>query len=708
MNGDSGKPDPKPKNVLDWLGVSEAPDWAKARWLGAGVGALIFLLFGLALAALFGVLIHTIVQAFSPGTEGPNLGAGALIAALLGAPFVIWGTWLKHQTVRYQKEGHITDRINKAVEMLGAEKSVDRIGRPVTIWTGKPEISECKKADVTTWEARPRTKITPKEWKGEFPEYGAAVEQIESESENGRTYEVRTWPAARTVVEYQGTPIELAENEIVGIEGDWDVFSESVPNIEVRIGAILSLERIAQDSTNHDKGRDHVRVMEILCAYIRENAPASGVTEPPFWGWNWTPPKKGATNVEIQSSLSRRIKSIGSYVPTRELEEWVAELPRPREDVALALAVIARRTDRQRIVEALWSNIPTTDIRWVFDHSFATLSRIDFATKEADFSARIRMIRAYSGYRIDLQRTNLQKADLSSGAFSGACLAGARLEGANLAHIRLEGANLERARLDKANLSEARLDGANLKYSQVNETIFRSAKMSGVEFHSAKGNGAIFESAQLFWANLDGATMCYADFDSAEMSGASLEQSHLMGANMEGAQMEGVSLYRANLKRANLKKGQLKKANISNVEMDGATLYKAHLEGANLSGALLKEANLSRALMPGANLKGANLERADLSAAMMYGADLSWAKIDGANFKNARLRGAALRGATPKLATFSAEQLTSFFADGTVVLANDAKRPPQWSNLMLFDDEFYEKWRKWQADPENYTPPPKP
>jgi hypothetical protein len=38
------------------------------------------------------------------------------------------------------------------------------------------------------------------------------------------------------------------------------------PNIEVRIGAILSLERIAQDSTRYDNGRDHVRVMEILCA----------------------------------------------------------------------------------------------------------------------------------------------------------------------------------------------------------------------------------------------------------------------------------------------------------------------------------------------------------------------------------------------------------------------------------------------------------
>ncbi len=40
------------------------------------------------------------------------------------------------------------------------------------------------------------------------------------------------------------------------------------PVIEVRIGALYALERIAQDSI-----RDHVPVMEILCAYVRYNSP---------------------------------------------------------------------------------------------------------------------------------------------------------------------------------------------------------------------------------------------------------------------------------------------------------------------------------------------------------------------------------------------------------------------------------------------------
>ncbi len=45
------------------------------------------------------------------------------------------------------------------------------------------------------------------------------------------------------------------------------------PVIAVRLGAIYALERIAQDSI-----RDHVPVMEILCAYVRNNSPRTSKT----------------------------------------------------------------------------------------------------------------------------------------------------------------------------------------------------------------------------------------------------------------------------------------------------------------------------------------------------------------------------------------------------------------------------------------------
>ena len=134
-------------------------------------------------------------QSAASGSGGLGFGFGALLVALLGAPFLIWNTVIKHKALGFQKEGLFTDRLSKAVEQLGVEKTVKLAGM------------NCK-------------------------------------------------------------PVETTE-----------------PNIEVRVGAILLLERIAQDSTAYDKGRDHVRVMEILCAYVRENAKASAATAFPLGDW---------------------------------------------------------------------------------------------------------------------------------------------------------------------------------------------------------------------------------------------------------------------------------------------------------------------------------------------------------------------------------------------------------------------------------------
>ncbi len=52
------------------------------------------------------------------------------------------------------------------------------------------------------------------------------------------------------------------------VEGLGKTNQKDEPVIEVRLGALYALERIAQDSL-----RDHVPVMEILCAYVRQNSP---------------------------------------------------------------------------------------------------------------------------------------------------------------------------------------------------------------------------------------------------------------------------------------------------------------------------------------------------------------------------------------------------------------------------------------------------
>ena len=287
-----------PKDLLDWLGITNAPNWRIARPLGGLLSLVIALLLIGALFAAFALLGRTIAGGFE--TAAGNLGAGALIVALLGAPFLVWSTVIKQKTVEFQKESHITERISKAVEQLGEEKTVDRIGRPITIWTGHAEKINYATEDAERFQGKPRTKVMPKEWSQSWNHETDEVEE-------GYRSTVATWPEERTVIQWQGETVDLKDGETIGVEGPWQAFSETVPNIEVRIGGLLSLERIAQDSTHYDKGRDHVRVMEILCAYVRENAP--------------------------------------NFVGTASRKP--AEIPQTRIDVQTALSVIGRRSPKQ-------------------------------------------------------------------------------------------------------------------------------------------------------------------------------------------------------------------------------------------------------------------------------------------------------------------------------------------------------------------------
>lgn len=119
-----------PQDLLDWLGISDAPNWRVARLLGGMLGAILVvavpLLFFGALFAAGGVLWHTVALALPGGNEGINLGAGALIAALLGAPFVIWGTVLKHRALDLSNASFFNDKINDALASLYSRRQETR------------------------------------------------------------------------------------------------------------------------------------------------------------------------------------------------------------------------------------------------------------------------------------------------------------------------------------------------------------------------------------------------------------------------------------------------------------------------------------------------------------------------------------------------------------------------------------------------------
>jgi hypothetical protein len=77
-------------------------------------------------------------------------------------------------------------------------------------------------------------------------------------------------------VEQLGTTREVKRNP-----PNHDPVVETEPNLEVRLGAIYALERIAVDSE-----RDHWPIMEVLCAYIRN------------------PQNGGTSRVDVQAALT--------------------------------------------------------------------------------------------------------------------------------------------------------------------------------------------------------------------------------------------------------------------------------------------------------------------------------------------------------------------------------------------------------------------
>jgi uncharacterized protein YjbI with pentapeptide repeats len=526
-----------------WSGLT--PVQRAATGLGLAAWAILFL--ATLAAALLGVL-----RMAGDGAAG-TLGLGTLLAALLGAPFLIWATLIRQATVDYQKEGHMTDRISKAVEQLGAEKTVKKAAGDRTVETTEP-------------------------------------------------------------------------------------------NLEVRIGAILSLERIAQDSTRHDRGRDHVRVMEILCAYIRDNAPASGAKDHDFG--EWTPLPDDATEEQRAARQAEREARFGTG-PFRESKvmAWARSLGPPRADIAEALKVIGRRSRDQLLVEAAWPHPPTPDTGWPFDNAPHLPDDPDEAphspAARVDFENRLRAwkddLRQHPGHRLDLRNTNLQGADLSKGCFQGARFDNARLDGADLRQARLEGADLWQARVEGANLWEARLEGASL---------FR-----------------------------------------ARMEGADLWRARLAGANLEQARLEATTLFLARMEGASL----------AWAELEEASLEAARLDGAELSLARMGRANFRRARLPGTSLRSARLE----------GANLQEARFDAhTDVRDAELSGASWQDVDLSMLDLTQAQIDATFGDGSVILPARLARPAHWPTEALHTTAYFDQIDRWWANRDGITPPP--
>ncbi|WP_306152330.1 pentapeptide repeat-containing protein [Roseovarius sp. MMSF_3281] len=219
------------------------------------------------------------------------------------------------------------------------------------------------------------------------------------------------------------------------------------------------------------------------------------------------------------------------------------------------------------------------------------------------------------------------------------------------------------------------------------------------------------DSIDLRLANLQGFDLSGLNYEHANLQFAALQGANLAGAKLRGAKLRGAKMVGARLFTAALNEADLRLA-----ELNAADLRRADLKKANLEFAKLQDANLRQANLQEADLSGAELQRTDLVAANLRGANLTHPELDNlTRLKWADLRGAALRYFDCTEIEQLLNHVQDMFGDASVTLPsgqgpNDESWPAHWPKSILDDDQFQTEWRKWQADPDHYTPPdpPKP
>lgn len=193
-------------------------------------------------------------------------------------------------------------------------------------------------------------------------------------------------------------------------------------NMDVRIGGIYGLERVAKNSPS-----DRPQVQYVLAAFIRGHAPRSqDVVE--------------SDRAQTQSTAVHSLPWLYVRAP----------------DAQAALNVLGRRVPSP---DALRLYLSRVDLRSAnLDNARLRNAKIRHADLSRSWMVKARMDGC------DLCHTDLRQVNASGASFAGAILHGATLEGANLYQ-----ADLRKADLRDADMRASNLEGATLIGALVNE-----------------------------------------------------------------------------------------------------------------------------------------------------------------------------------------------------------------------------------------------
>jgi hypothetical protein len=226
------------------------------------------------------------------------------------------------------------------------------------------------------------------------------------------------------------------------------------PRLEVRLGGIYALERIDKESPERVY---HGTVMEVLTAYVRENAP---------WRPNTPKPSAEPPTRSFLGRLVRYTLTIRNGQDKGAKQDAEPPPQPPRTDIQAILDILKRREE---------DNVPK-------EHRV----RLDLRgtdLRSADLT-RIHLKNAY------LQGAHLEEANLYEAHLEGAILWDAHLEGAYLPGAHLQKADFRGARLQKAFLPKAHLEEANLWDVHLEEAFLQEANLEKAILYEARLEGA--------------------------------------------------------------------------------------------------------------------------------------------------------------------------------------------------------------------------
>jgi len=259
--------------------------------------------------------------------------------------------------------------------------------------------------------------------------------------------------------------------------------------VDVRIGGIYALERIARDSR-----RDHPAVIEVLVAFTREHSHDQG------------------TPINENNDPSKRAT---------------------RPDVQSALTVIGRRNSR-------------------YDPGGMALFCDLHGANLADANLALGNFAVATLYNADLTRARFTDANLSGAALNNSILTGAYAVGANFAGAILIGATVIAAYFSGVNMSSALLTDADLTGTELLGANLTNTNLLRTNLTEANLTDAKLIDAQLLDANLTRANLKRARLRGANLAGADLADTSFLAADMSNAWLLGASVVGADFSAANL------------------------------------------------------------------------------------------------------------------------------------------------------------